>query len=69
MRTMVEEEHLKTKQMTITLSVFSLSFSLAGKGPFLIGKAKNMHQRRTFLPGEGLRIHEASCQPIDRKAF
>ena len=55
-------------------SVFSLNFSLAGKGPFLTGKAKNMCQRRTLLPGEGLCVHEgfyfrASCQPIDRKVF
>ena len=55
-------------------AVFSLNFSLAGKGPFLTGKAENMCQRRTLLPGEGLRVHEgfyfrASCQPIDRKVF
>ena len=55
-------------------SVFSLNFSLAGKGPFFTGKAKNMRQRRTLLPGEGLRVHEgfyfrASSQPIDRKVF
>ena len=55
-------------------SVFSLHFSLAGKGPFLTGKAKNVFQRRTLLPGEGLRVHEgfyfrASSQPIDRKVF
>ena len=55
-------------------AVFSLNFSLAGKGPFLTGKAKNMRQRRTLLPGEGLRVHEgfyfrASCQPIDQKVF
>ena len=55
-------------------AVFSLNYSLAGKGPFLTGKAKNMRQRRTVLPGEGLRIDEgfyfrASCQPIDQKVF
>ena len=55
-------------------AVFSLNFSLAGKGPFLTGKVKNMQQRRTLLPGEGLHIHEgfyfrASCQPIDQKVF
>ena len=57
-----------------SLAVFSLNFSLAGKGPFLTGKAENMCQRRTLLPGEGLRVHEgfyfrASSQPIDRKVF
>ena len=56
------------------LAVFSLHFSLAGKGPFLTGKAKNVFERRTLLPGEGLRVHEgfyfrASSQPIDRKVF
>ena len=55
-------------------AVFSLNYSLAGKGPFLTGKAKNMRQRRTVLPGEGLRVDEgfyfwASCQPIDQKVF
>ena len=55
-------------------AVFSLNFSLAGTGPFLTGKAKNMCQRGTLLPGEGLRVNEgfyfrASCQPIDRKVF
>ena len=55
-------------------AVFSLNYSLAGKGPFLTGKAKNMHQRRTVLPGEGLRVDEgfyfrASCRPIDQKVF
>ena len=55
-------------------AVFSLNFSLAGKGPFLTGKVENMCQRRTLLPGEGLRVHEgfyfrASCQPIDQKVF
>ena len=55
-------------------AVFSLNYSLAGKGPFLTGKAKNMSQRRTVLPGEGLRVDEgfyfrASCQPIDQKVF
>ena len=54
--------------------VFSLNFSLAGKGPFFTGKAKNMRQRRALLPGEGLRVHEgfyfrASSKPIDRKVF
>ena len=39
-------------------AVFSLNFSLAGKGPFLAGKAKNMRRRRTLLPGEGLRFPE-----------
>ena len=53
-------------------TVFSLNFSLAGKGPFFTGKAKNMCQRRTLLPGEGLRVHEgfyfrASSNLIDRK--
>ena len=33
-------------------SVFSLTFSSAGKGPFMAGKAKNMHQRHNF-PGAG----------------
>ena len=56
------------------LPVFSLNFSLAGKGPFLTGKAKNMFQTRTLLPGEGFRVHEgfyfwASSQPIDRKVL
>ena len=31
--------------------MFSLNFSSAGKGPFMAGKAKNMHQRCTFLEG------------------
>ena len=35
------------KQMTIT--VFSLNVSSSGKRPFKAGKAKNMHQRCTFL--------------------
>ena len=57
-----------------SVAVFSLNFSLAGKGPFLTGKPKNMFQTRTLLPGEGLRVHEgfyfrASSQPIDRKVF
>ena len=30
------------------LTVFSLNFSSAGKGPFMAGKTKNT-QRRTFL--------------------
>ena len=63
-----------TKPLPGCYTVFYLNFSLAGKGPFLTGKAKNMRQRRTLLPGEGLRVYEgfyfrASCQPIDRKVF
>ena len=34
------------------LPVFSLNFISAGKGPFMVGKAKNMPQGYTFL-GEG----------------
>ena len=30
-------------------TVFSLKFRSAGKGPFMAGKAKNIHQRCTFL--------------------
>ena len=33
--------------------MFSLNFSSAGKGPFIASKAKNMHQRHTFLGGGG----------------
>ena len=35
--------------------VFSLNFSSAGKGPFMAGKAKNMHQRCNLLGGGGVR--------------
>ena len=35
------------------MTVFSLNFISAGKGPFMAGKAKNMCQRRTFLAGRG----------------
>ena len=35
------------------ISVFSLNFSSAGKGPFMASKAKNMPQRCTFPRGEG----------------
>ena len=31
--------------------VFSPKFRSAGKGPFIAGKVKNMHQRCTFLWG------------------
>ena len=31
------------------VTLFSLNFSSAGKGPFMAGKAKNMRQRCTFL--------------------
>ena len=34
--------------------VFSLNFSSAGNGPFMAGKAKNMHQRCNLLAGEGV---------------
>ena len=34
-------------------TVFSLNFSSAGKGPFIAGKAENMHQRCTFLGAGG----------------
>ena len=33
--------------------MFSLNFSSAGKGSFMAGEAKNMHQRHTFLGGGG----------------
>ena len=33
------------------MTVFSLNFSSAGKGPFMAGKAKNMHQRCNLLGG------------------
>ena len=36
--------HPKLKRTRET-TVFSLSFCLAGKGPFTAGKAKNMHHR------------------------
>jgi len=39
--------------MTFWLPVFSLNFSSAVKGPFMASKAKNMHQRCTFLQGMG----------------
>ena len=32
----------------MTITVFSLNVSSAGKGSFKAGKVKNMHQRRTF---------------------
>ena len=35
------------------ITVFSLNFTTAGKGPFMDGKAKNMCQRRSFLGGWG----------------
>ena len=34
-------------------TVFSLNFCSVGKGPFLTGKAKKMHQRHTLLAGVG----------------
>ena len=33
----------------MTITVFSLNVSSAGKRPFKAGKVKNMHQRCTFL--------------------
>ena len=37
------------------MAVFSLIFNSAGKGPFIASKAKNMHQRHTFMgKGEGV---------------
>ena len=36
-------------QYTCTDCVDSLKFRSAGKGPFMAGKAKNIHQRCTFL--------------------
>ena len=33
----------------MTITVFSLNVSSAGKGPFKAGKVKNMHQRCNFL--------------------
>ena len=39
-------------------SVFSLTFSLAGKGPFMAGKAKNMWQRNTSLGGGGSEVRD-----------
>ena len=44
--------------MTFWLPVFFLNFSSAGKGPFMASKAKNVHQRCTFLQrmrGSGVR--------------
>ena len=38
-------------QKHLTITVFSLNVSSASKGPFKAGKAKNMHQRCTFLGG------------------
>ena len=35
------------------VSVFSLNFSSAGKGLFMAGKDKNMHQRCNLLGGWG----------------
>ena len=35
------------------LPVFSLNFSSEGKGPFMVSKAKNMHQWHSFLGGGG----------------
>ena len=67
-------KHIYNKKFGPNRQVFSLNFSLAGKGPFLTGKAKNVCQKRTLLPVEGLHVHEgfyfrAPCQPIDRRVF
>ena len=40
--------------------MFSLNFSLAGKGPFMAGKAKkkNVSQKRTFLGDGGCGVRD-----------
>ena len=40
------------------VTVFSLNFSSAGKGPFMASKAKNICQRHTFLGGGGKGVVE-----------
>ena len=37
----------------VAKAVFSLNFSSAGKGPFIASKAKNVHQKCTFLAAGG----------------
>ena len=37
----------------VAKAVFSLNFSSAGKGPFKASKAKNVHQKCTFLGAGG----------------
>ena len=41
--------HLYQQHYHCHYPVFSLNFTSAGKGPVLASKAKNMHQRHTFL--------------------
>ena len=66
----------------MTITVFSLNVSSAGKGPFKAGKVKNMHQRCTFLEAtENIRIVDVvhnmklyimlsiSIKPILREKF
>ena len=43
------------------VTVFSLNFSSAGKGPFMASKAKNICQRHTFLGGGGKGVSEMCC--------
>ena len=38
----------------LTLSVFSLNLSSAGKGRFMAGKAQDMCQRHTLMGGRGV---------------
>ena len=40
------------------VTVFSLNFSSAGKGPFMASKSKNICQRHTFLGGGGKGVVE-----------
>ena len=49
------------------VSVFSLNFSSAGKGPFMAGKVKNMDQRCTFLERRagGSRVRDMACLRLD----
>ena len=66
----------------MTITVFSLNVSSAGKGPFKAGRVKNMHQRCTFLGAtENIRIVDVvhnmklyimlsiSIKPILREKF
>ena len=46
------------------VSVFSLNFCSAGRGPFIAGKAKKMCERRTFLGGGGSAVRDMSATSL-----
>ena len=52
-------------------TVFSLKFRSAGKGPFMASKAKNIHQRCTFLMGErrGMALPHLEIQELTEMSF